>query len=278
MSHSFSLTQALRRGPLSWLVLAVVLVLAYFGTLQGQNAIDGFTQPFLSVDLSSDESGAILSMSIEEGAFVEEGDLICKLDDRIQQLHLEMAEHQMNSKSDLDAARRSHKKREIVYERLQTLRNGGHASESELIRSEMEMSISKSKFLAAQEAAIGREIEFRRTQMMLERRNVRAPFTGKISKIHRFEGEFVSPLRPEIVTLVQTDKLLAVFNVSGESNLDLKKGQKVTVRFLDGRTAEGVVFSVGVVLDAESGTMNVKVRLDNADDRLQSGLQCQLEL
>lgn len=268
----------LKQQPLVWLLFALLLMLAFAGVSQAQGLVDGFLQPFRSVELSSDESGAILEMHVEEGSPVQKNAVIAKLDDRIQELQLELAEHEMNSHSELDAAKRSFKKREMVAQRISELRKDGHASESEIIRSEMELSISRAKYLAAQEAAISKEINYRRAKMIAERRLIRAPFDGVVSIIHRKEGEFVSPLRPEIVTLVQVDQLLAIFNVPTGKSYDFKVGKKIKIKFDDGRTATGTIHSVGVEIDAESGTLPIKIKIDNREGMFKSGERCQLEL
>ena len=239
--------------------------------------IDGFTTPFKTIELASDETGAIVELAVEEGSPVIKGDLIARLDDRIQQINLELAQHDLESDSELDAARRQYEKRQMIGEKLQALQQQGHASHAEKIRSDMELSIARSRFLASQEGAIAKEIEYRRTKVLLDRRRVTAPFDGVVSKIHREEGEFVSPVNPEVVTVIQTNQLLAVFNVPFQSNYPLEAGKPANIRFLDGQVTTGIVHSIGVTVDAESGTFPVKVKIDNSEGMFKSGVQCQLE-
>ena len=56
------------------------------------NGLDGFIEPFRQVDLSSDESGAILKLMVDEGDHVSAKEEIATLDDRLQKLQVEIAD------------------------------------------------------------------------------------------------------------------------------------------------------------------------------------------
>jgi RND family efflux transporter MFP subunit len=239
---------------------------------------DGFTEPLRVVSLASDETGTIAELLVAEGDYVEKGEPIARLDDRLQRLQLEMARHLASSASALSAAQQTYKKRAAINDQLQVLRRTGHAAESELIRAEMELAIAKSKFLAAEEDMTTRQLELQRAEVMLDRRTVRAPFAGVVSIVHRFPGEYVSPVRPEIVTLAQIDQLLAVFNLPSRRVAGLTVDQPAHVRLASGDTLDGVIHSIGVQTDAQSGTVIVKVRLDNTSGALRSGDQVVLLL
>ncbi len=255
-----------------------VILLATFCMHEVSHAqITGFTEPFRKIELASDEAGSIAELLCREGTQVNQGDVLARLDDRVQKLQVESAQHLVDATSALDAARQHLEKREIISDRIQQLLGTGHATESELIRSELELSIAKSKYAASQEEAVSREIDLRRAQVLLDRRSIRAPFTGVVAKLHRKEGEFLSPLRPELVTLIQVDRLLAVFNVPSEQINSFAVGSKATVSFNDSQQVIGNVYAIGVQTDAESGTVQIKVQLDNSKDQLRSGEQCYLE-
>ncbi len=118
----------------------------------------------------------------------------------------------------------------------------------------------------------------RRAELMLERRAIRAPFDGIVSIIHRREGEYVSPVRPELATVVDVSKLLAVFNIHTGDLATITSRKDLTVVMPDDSRVRGTLHNVGVQTDAESGTVPVKVLLDNANLALRAGEQCYLEL
>ena len=238
----------------------------------------GFIEPFRTIALSSDESGAIAALNVAEGDQVETDDVIASLDSRVQRLQLEIATHMEEATSQLAAAEHTYKKRLAISNRLAQLRDKGHASESEIIRADMELSSAKAKFLAAKEEQAVREIEKRRAAVQLERRNIRAPFGGIVSKIHRREGEFLSPLRPEIITLIQTDQLLAAFAIPSTMVSTFEIGKQFDIEVVGGQIVTGTVHTIGVETDAQSGTVVVKFMIDNSTQEIRAGESCVLNI
>ena len=240
-------------------------------TAVAEAQIDGFTGPFRSIELSSDETGAIAALEVEEGDEVRENQMIAKLDTRVQELQLEIATQQANTKSQITAAEQALNKRRSIANRLNQLKARGHASQSEIIRSEMELSIAEAKYLAAQEEQVVRSIEAKRAKVQLERRTIVSPFDGVVSKVHRREGEFLSPVSPEVVTIIQVDKLLATFAIPSSQVNEFKVGKEFNLEMEDGRTIVAEVYRIGVSTDAQSGTIEVKMVIDNQMRDIRSG-------
>jgi RND family efflux transporter MFP subunit len=245
-------------------------------TAEGQ--IDGFTEPFRSIELSSDETGSIASLEVEEGQIVQANDVIARLDGRVQKLQLEIATHLYSTTSQIDAAEETYKKRMTISTRLQELKANGHASQSEIIRADMELSIAKAKLLAAKEEQAVREIERRRAEVQLLRRTIVSPFDGVVAKIHRREGEFLSPLHPEVVTIIQIDRLLATFAVPSSQISMFELGREFNLEMDNGRTVTAKVYRIGVQTDAQSGTIEIKFLIENPQFQLRSGEICTLNI
>lgn len=233
--------------------------------------IDGFTEPFRSIQLSSDETGSIAVLEVEEGDSVRAKEVVAKLDTRVQALQLEIATKQAQTTSQLTAAEQTLAKRRAIASRLGELNARGHASQSEIIRAEMELTIAEAKFLAAQEEQAVREIEQRRAKVQLERRTIVSPFDGVVSKVHRREGEFLSPLHPEVVTIIQVDKLLATFAIPSSQIGEFAVGKEFNLEMENGRTVVAEVYRVGVSTDAQSGTVEVKLVIENPMMDIRSG-------
>jgi len=203
-----------------------------FGEYGSESQVVGFTEPYKQIELSSDELGSIAEMFVAEGDFVTANSPIAQLDARIQELH---------------------------------------AGDAEIIRAEMEHSIAESNVLSAKEDAAVRKIEMQRAAMQLERRSILAPFDGVVSKIHRHRGEYLSPLKPEVVTIVQIHRLVATFNVPSSKVSMFEVGTTFQVELASGKTVDAVVEKIGVVTDAQSGTVEIKLVIENADGNIRSG-------
>ena len=245
---------------------------AYAVVTQGESeGIEGFTQPFRKIDLSSDETGAIATLEVREGDRVDSGDVVAKLDSRVQDIQLQIAKKVASSTSQRSAAAKTLTKRRAISQRLAQMHAQGHASESEIIRADLELSIAESRYNTAVEEAGIREIEVTRAAVQLQRRTITAPFSGQIAKIHSREGEFLSPLHPEVCTIVQTDKLLATFNVTSDQARQFAVGQSYELRLENGETVSAEVYIIGVETDPQSGTVEVKLVIDNSDFQIRSG-------
>ena len=82
-----------------------------------------------------------------------------------------------------------------------------------------------------------------------------------------------------MLTIVQCDRLKIVFPVPAAEAHRFSVGKKVTVNFPeDVEPAEGLVEVVSQVTDPESGTVRVKVVLDNSQGRYRSGMACFLTM
>ena len=231
----------------------------------------GFTEAYKEIELSSDELGAISEMFVKEGGFVAANAPVAQLDSRVQKLQLEIATQLASTKSELIGAERVLAKRQSILNRLRILKSKGHVSDSEIIRAEMELSIAASKRLSAKEDLAVREIEMRRAAVQLERRSIVAPFGGVVSKIHRHPGEFLSPINPEVVTIIQIDRLLATFNVPSSRVSMFQVGATYQLELANGNIVDAVVEQVGVITDAQSGTVEVKLVIENANGDIRSG-------
>ncbi|MGI9495739.1 MAG: efflux RND transporter periplasmic adaptor subunit [Mariniblastus sp.] len=263
-----------------FLLTVITMLMGQCATTLAQSeqsdAIDGFIAPFRSIELSSDEAGAIAELTVEEGDLVETGGTVAKLDDRVQELQVEIAEELAQTTSQLIAANQLLEKRKEISRRLDELKQRGHASQSEIIRAEMELSIAQAKVLAAKEEKAVREIELRRAEVQLDRRTISSPFDGIVAKIHRREGEFLSPLHPEVATIIQVDKLLASFAIMSDQLDRFEINQEHTIRLENGSLVKGSVYRIGVETDSQSGTVDIKLLIQNPTMKLRSGESCSL--
>ena len=255
--------------------MAILLVAP--ATLQAFQ-ISGFTRPFRQIELACDESGSIAELFVKEGDQVKRGQILARLDDRVQKLQVETASHLATANSSLEAARLSFEKRKLISSRIRELNDTGNATDSEMIRADMEYTIAQSRFMAAREEAVSRELDLKRARLMLERRTIRAPFDGVISAIHHREGEFLSPVRPELATLVDTSQLLAEFNIPSSELATIRTHQTFRITMSNEKTVTVTLYSIGVETDAESGTVRIRMLIPNESGELRAGEQCFLQL
>jgi len=134
------------------------------------------------------------------------------------------------------------------------LRAKDFASEMELRKAEYEAKIAEADFAEA-------EINLRRCSLT-------APFRGKIAEMITQRYETVKPGQP-LFRIIEDGCLLAAANLPVGF---LSVGENVTV-VPDGRDpVPGTVYEISPQADNRTGTVRVRIRVDNADGRLTAGM------
>ncbi|MFK8115284.1 MAG: efflux RND transporter periplasmic adaptor subunit, partial [Rubripirellula sp.] len=124
-----------------------------------------------------------------------------------------------------------------------------------------------------------RKLELRRAELQLLRRQVVAPAGGVISEVFHEPGEYITPGDPAIVRLLVMDKMFAVVNVPVEETNLFQVGSpaRVYLRSTE-KTIDANISSIAPDIDGESGTVQVRIELDNSEGTLLSGDRCTLHL
>ena len=90
------------------------------------------------------------------------------------------------------------------------------ARQEEVDRAATELAVAEANVRTAREDRLTKKLEYERIKVQLERRTIRAPVAGVVTKLHKQVGEFVAPNNPDVLTLVQLDPLLANFTMMSE--------------------------------------------------------------
>lgn len=246
-------------------------------TIAADHTIEGFSEPFRRIDLAAAEPGILTKLFVIEGEKVKAGQLLALLDREVLEISAKIAERAKDSRGRLQAATAERDQREQRLQRLRTIEPKRFASADEIARAETELAVSAANLLAAQEQLAIDALEFEKAQALLERRSLRSPIAGVVTKLHREEREFVSVINPTIVTVVQLHPLRVIFPVPTTTALNLAANQpvKITIPELK-QEAVGRVELVSPVTEAESGTVRVKVLIDNAEGKYRAGVRCVL--
>ncbi len=240
---------------------------------------DGFTEPEHDVMVAAAEVGLLMSVNVEVGDRVEAGHEIGRLDDDVQVSAVKIAALQAKMRGNQDAAEVEadlQRKRVVM---VRELAGKNMARPDELRRTEADLEISEARLLAAKEQTNLRQLELERYQLQLNRRQILAPVGGVIAELFREPGEYVSPSDPVIARLLVMERLIGVFNVPAEEISRMQVGTPARV-FLrsNGKTIDTKISSIAPDIDGESGTVRVRVELDNAGHALRAGDRCTLSI
>ena len=265
---------AVPRHVLTASSMALVLVAALHTCAM---ANEGFTEPYRTVNVAAPEAGIVQEVPVQEGAVVKQGQPLVRLDIDVHKAQLAMAEAGKEARGRVDAAQAEVDVRSQRLEALQKLRESGHARQEEVERARADLAIAHGQLTAAQEQQRLKHLEYDKIQVQISRRTVRAPLDGVVTEIFKQPGEFTAPNDPNLLTVVQLDPLAATFDVSAADAERFSVGGQARVELFESNTTvDATVEYVSPVLDAESGTIAVKVRIANAQGELQGGQACTL--
>jgi RND family efflux transporter MFP subunit len=273
---------------MNFLLLPTILMsLSGTGVAQGQSLddavqdqiVEGFTEPLRKYDLIPPEPGVISSLTVSEGNSVKKDELLGSLDCDIQRVALEIAQGNAANHGRLDSATAERDIRRWRLSKFQTLRDKGHANEEELTRITSELAVAEANVLAALEQRAADTLEAERISATIERRALRSPLDGVVTRIYHEEKEFVGNNSSPVLTIMQLDKLRVVFTVPTALIAHMKVDESVPLFFPNsGQKATGKIEYISPVTDAESDTVRVKVLIDNAQGKYRCGVRCTLNL
>lgn len=240
---------------------------------------ESFTEPYRKIDLAPAETGLVAEVCVKEGAEVKSGQILASLDKDVLAVARDIAQAAIAADGRRKAADAELRLKQSRMRKIRELREKGHASQDEVYRAEAELESAEGQRRVVEEQHQLDLLELKKTEAMIERRLIRSPIDGVVTKIHREQGEFVTPVTPTVVTVVQIHPLRVVFNLPRATAAQLNVGAPVNLKLTDSEVdATGKIEFVAPVIDAESETVRVKVLIDNSKGRLAAGGRCSLVL
>jgi len=204
------------------------------------------------VNLTTELGGIVRTLEFENGAYVEQGDVLARLDTSTDE-------------AQLAALRAARDLAESERDRLRSLRSQNSVSESELDQAE-------SRFRQA-------SAEVDAQQARIEQKVLRAPFDGHLG-IRRVDlGQFISPGTP-IVPLRAIAPIFLNFTLPERELPKVSVGDEVTARIESWpeQAFTGEVTSVEGSINEQTRSFLVQATFENADRRLRPGMFASLTL
>lgn len=260
-------------------------VLTFSATLIGCSSsvfgapLDCLITPKSVVNLVASDKGQIVEIAVARGDRVSKGDVLVRLDDSLQRLHVQMAKARMES----DVIERSSKvrlaRRVKDLERAEKLLERKVATATSVDDAEMEKALTE---LAVEQAAIDRqlsEIEYAQALALLDRRTILSPSNGIVSAVRASVGEYAHE-QLEILTIAEMDPLKVEVFAPISTYAEIEVGQIFDVvqnAPLDG-VFQGQIKAIDQVFDAASATFGLQLDLRNPDGSIPAGVRCRIDL
>lgn len=213
--------------------------------------VQGLLMPNDIIAINSETSGRILTLKIDEGDYVKEGDLVAELD--TESIDKQRAEIE-----------KSYELAKEVYERRKRLWGQNIGSEIEYLQSKNEVERIE-KMLAT--------LEFQKSKG-----KIFAPISGIVDVINVHQGELVSPGIP-IANILDVRQLVATADVPEIYLSSVKVGDKVKLNFPSlNYKVDGRVNLIGNTIDAANRTFKIEVKVARTNKNLKPNLLTEIEI
>ena len=198
------------------------------------------------VSVSSESPGVVNAIRFESGALVKAGQVLVELDSSVERAQLASA-----------MARR-----ELAV--LSAGRSRQLAKQSAIPRSQLDGDEAQLKTSRADLSAL---------QAQIERKTVRAPFSGRLGIRAVNLGQYLNP-GTTITTLEALDLVYVDFTVPQQELADVANQTKVRVSLSgeDGAVFDGAIAAVDPSVDATTRTVRLRASVPNKGERLRPGM------
>lgn len=260
------------------LLLACLTLTAAPGLAQDV-AFDCVVEPAQVLEIGSSTTGLLVEMLVARGAHVTRGQVLARLDSRVQRATLALVREQAGARHARAVAQTRLDLAEAQVERSRRLAQSGAGSGSQLEQDEAAVAIARQQLDAEDYALRLAQMEVARQQALLDQLSVTSPIDGVVTAVHLHAGEFVRQDSP-ILQLAQIEPLHVEswLPVGLRGQLAPDTPASITLTQPEARTLPARIAVIDTVLDAASGTFGLRLALPNPDAAIPAGQRCLLRL
>lgn len=227
------------------------------------------------VKLSSSVQGTIAKIPVRRGDHVKAGQVIAELDSEVERAMLEAAQLRAQSEVIIQAkvAERTNAERKL--DRQRQLAAKAIATMQALEDAETAAEIAK---FSVEQAKLDQQLaasEAKRLEATIERRTVRSPVDGVVTRVELHQGEFADP-QVTLATIAETNPILVEIFLPVEAYPLVNIGVGVEIRPQEpiGGKLVGPIATKDPQIDSASGTFQVTLKLPNSDEAVPVGIRC----
>jgi len=227
--------------------------------------------------VASKITGRLISLSVEEGSRVKQGEEIARLESEDSKAALNRAQANVTlARSTLDQAKAELEDAQVSHQRNEQLVAKGFVAQSTVDASEARYKRAKAA-VAAQEAAIrASEAALEEAKVLLEYSTIRAPFDGVVLTKNADIGDIVTPLgaaanaKAAVVTMADMSSLQVEVDVSESNISQVKVGQpcEISLDAFPDLRFRGAVHMIVPTADRTKASVLVKVAFREMDPRV----------
>lgn len=239
--------QAQARIPVATQAVTLSTITSSFTTTATLEAV-------AETDIVSKANGIVDQVFVEEGEYVEAGQLLAKLRDEEYQIHLAQAKAELSSIQ-------------------QELRRVKDMADRNMISAD---AFDKLRFQAELQQA-----RYDMAALNLAETEIRAPISGFIAQRYVKTGHLIKQYESKrLFHIVALDELQGNVHLPERELRHIKVGQtaQLAVSALPNRVIQATVARISPVIDTQSGTFKVILKIDNSDLALKAGMFAHVDL
>ena len=199
-------------------------------------------------------SGIVDHIMVEEGDYVEQGQVLAQLETERYELNLKRADANLvGIQKELQKVRDMHKKNLISDDALDKLQAQYDAAKAALELAKLDLAET----------------------------TIKAPIAGFIAERNAKVGNLTESFQRErMFHIVQQKVLYGIVHLPEKELASVHKGQQATLQLtaLHNTTVDAFVERISPVIDAQTGTFKVTLRVPNDDAKLKSGMFAEVKL
>ncbi|OUS31357.1 efflux transporter periplasmic adaptor subunit [Thalassotalea sp. 42_200_T64] len=240
--------------PAEVIAIPVEVAVVQNGNISSNYVTTTVLEPKEEAEVISKASGILEQLYVEEGQFVEAGELLAEIEQERIQLNLDKAKAELASLT-------------IELDRINKVHSQNLVSSDTYDKLKWQYEVAKSNLKIA-------ELDLKETKII-------APISGYIAKRYVKEGNLVEQYqRQKLFHIVKLNVLEGTVNLPEQelSKLRINQAAKLSFTALPGKEVIARVERISPVVDASTGTFSVKLIVENPDNVLKAGMFAQVKL
>lgn len=239
---------------------------------------DCLIEPKMTVMVGAATQGVIQSVDVERNDLVERGQLLAKLESKVEQASLDHARVRSRMESEINARLADYRLAKVNLERLKDLSAKRIVPKYQLDEAEAALEVSHMAVRQAKDNKKLSEHEFARARQILEQHTIRSPISGVVVEQRAFPGEFI--YQNPVLSIAQIDPLRVEAIIPARYFGQVSSGMTAVISpEIDSVSSMQVeIAGTDRIIDAASGTFSVHLDLPNPDGKITGGQRCTLNL
>ena len=282
MAKKIDTTQFPRVWQISQTACLSVALLTSIASYAASSEFGCMLRPMQTVDVRSPVVGTLASVNVERGAYVKKGQVIARLDSQVEQAAVNTARYRSQTAASSTAAQNKVRSAKAKADRMRQLADAQYMSRQAYEDAYQEYQAAQAELLAAQESQTQAKYEYQSALSELNRRTITSPISGTVTTRYLDKGAVVSPTDGKfpIMTIAQTDRLKVQIIAPVKYFKQLRQGSRLTITPEEpfNNPVKMMVAIKDRSVDAASGTFSMIGYINNANNKIPSGILCSVGL